>query len=345
MNKFSTIITLVAVSVLIAGCAQEKTISTGEQAQEYLELLISKDYTDIQPDQWGIYILEEEQGTGLPWNSELPYSNLRSTIRSIDGTILSTTEADVYKQLDQDSYKPYYYYGPKYQYTAEGSGYAGVEYLLEGMKIGGRRKAIIPSWLITTSRYSTKQEYIDACTVSTHLIYDITLDGQCKDVQQNEIDLLRAYVTANYGADQKSCTYKSDQTEGTFYFISDTTAFNEDSKRTDDAAIYLKYTGRRLDGQAFDTNDQATAIKENLFVKGKTYGSSAIKFSSDYTSITMDGSSSLIDGFKGALYKMHWAGQKATVLFVSDLGYGSSGSGDAIPPYASLIFELELEGE
>ena len=56
----------------------------------------------------------------------------------------------------------------------------------------------------------------------------------------------------------------------------------------------------------------------------------------------MDGSSSLIDGFKQGLYKMHWAGQKATVLFVSDLGYSSTGSGVLIPPYAPILFELEL---
>lgn len=345
MNKFITITVLAAATALIAGCAQEKTISTGEQAQEYLGLLMSKEYPDIQPDQWGIYILEDVPGTGSEWTSDMPYSNLRSTIRSIDGTILSTTEASVTQQLDQDSYKPYNYYGPRYQYTPEGTGYAGLEYLLGGMKIGGRRKAVIPAWLITTSRYGSKKEYIDACTISTHLIYDIILDGQCADVQQNEIDILRDYVTAKYGADQLSCTYKSDQKERTFYFISDTTAFNAEDKRADDASLTLKYTGRRLDGQAFDTNDLAMAMKEGLYVKEKTYENATIQFSSDYSSISMDGSSSLVDGFKGGLYKMHWVGQKATVLFVSDLGYSSSGSGDRIPPYASLIFELELVGE
>ena len=342
MNKLITITVLTAAVALLAGCAQEKTISTGEQAQEYLELLMSKEYPNIQPDQWGMYILEDVPGTGSAWNSELSYSNISSTIRSIDGTILSTTEASVTQQLDQDDYKSYNYYGPRYQNTAEGSGYAGLQYLLADMKIGGRRKAIIPGWLLTTSRYGSKQEYLDACTVSTPLIYDITLEGQCADIQQNEIDILRAYVTANYGAAQMSSSYKSDMTEGTFYFISDTTAFNQDSKRADDASLSLKYTGRRLDGQAFDTNDQAMAIKEGLFVPEKTYENASIVFSSDYSSISMGGSTSLIEGFKGGLYKMHWAGQKATVIFVSDLGYGSTGSGDVIPPYAPLIFELEL---
>ena len=83
-------------------------------------------------------------------------------------------------------------------------------------------------------------------------------------------------------------------------------------------------------------------MEEGLFVSERSYESSSINFSSNYSSISMDGSSSLVEGFKAGLYKMHWAGQKATVIFVSDLGYGSSGSGDRIPPYAPLIFELEL---
>ena len=331
-----------ALPALIAGCAQEKTASTGEQAQEYLDLVMSTKYPEFHPDQWGIYIIEDTPGTGAAWTKDLKYSSLRSTLRSLDGTILSSTEADIAQQLDENDYKPYNYYGPRYQSTAEGSGYAGLEYLLDGMKMGGSRTAVVPAWLLTTSRFKTKEEYIAACTSSVHMIYEITLVGQCQDILTQEIEDLRAYVTAKYGEGQKSCKYKSDQKEGTFYFISDTLSFKPEDKRADDATLKLKYIGRRLDGQAFDTNDQAVAMEEGLFVSERSYESSSIHFSSNYSSISMDGSSSLVEGFKAGLYKMHWAGQKATVIFVSDLGYGSSGSGDRIPPYAPLIFELEL---
>ncbi|MBR5403435.1 MAG: FKBP-type peptidyl-prolyl cis-trans isomerase [Bacteroidales bacterium] len=344
MNRlFLKITVCLAVSALIAGCAQEKTISTGEQAQEYLELLMSTEYPDFHPNQWGMYILKDTPGTGAAWTKDLKYSSLRSTVRSMDGTILSSTEADIAQQLDESTYKPYNYYGPRYQSTAEGSGYAGLEYLLDGMKIGGSRMAVIPAWLITTSRFNTKEEYIAACTSSSHMIYEITLVGQCDDILTQEIEDIRAYVTANYGKEQESCTYKADQKKGTFYFISDSTSFKADEKRADDAVLELKYTGRRLDGQAFDTNDQAMALSQGIFVSEKAYETSSVQFSSNYSSIALNGSSSLIEGFKAGLYKMHWAGQKATVIFVSDLGYGSTGSGDLIPPYAPLIFELELQ--
>ena len=125
-----------AVPALIAGCAQEKTTSTGEQAREYLELLMSTEYPGIQPDKWGIYILKDTPGTGVEWSPEAVYSKLRSTVRSIDGTVLTSTEADIAKQLDENDYKPYNYYGPKYQNTSNGTGNAGLEYLLGGMRVG-----------------------------------------------------------------------------------------------------------------------------------------------------------------------------------------------------------------
>ena len=348
MNKAVRILVPLAVVAVVAGCAKEQTLSTGQKAKEYLELFVSKNYPQAQANQWGMYILEDVEGTGDAWSSDMAYSYLSGTIRSIDGTIVSSTEADIAKQLDQDSYKDYNYYGPKYQNTSSGSGYAGLEYMLQGMKIGGKRTAILPSWLLTSSRFNTLQEYLNDCSSSTHLIYSITLEGQCADVSAQEIAILRQYVTDHYGADQKSCSFTSDQTEGTFYFVSDTTdtaIFNDEKKRADDAVLYLTYEGRRLDGTAFDTNDKYIALETGLFDPAKTYAKSKITFSSTYSSITMDSSSSLIDGFKAGLHKMHWSGQTATVLFVSAYGYSSSGSGDVIPPYSPLVFTLTLSDE
>ena len=343
MNKILRILIPAAAAAVLSGCAQQVTESTGAQAKEYLDLFMSTEYPTITPDKWGMYILSDTPGTGAERDKEASFAYLRCTIRSFGGDILSSTEEDIEKQLDQDSYKSYNYYGPRYFNVAESKGYAGLEYLLEGMKVGGKRMAIIPAWLVTTSRFGTMKEYLDACTSSTHLIYEITFEGQCQDISVQEIIELREYVTAHYGESQESTTYKTDQAGGTFYFVSDTTSFKEEDKRADDATLDLIYTGRRLDGQAFDTNSQEVALKEGLYVKEKTYGPSSVKFSNEYSSISMDGTSSLIEGFKAGLYKMHWAGQKAIVLFVSDLGYSSTGSGSVIPPYSPLIFELELK--
>ena len=54
----------------------------------------------------------------------------------------------------------------------------------------------------------------------------------------------------------------------------------------------------------------------------------------------MDGNS-VVGGFSNGLFAMH-AGEKASFVFGYDLGYGSSGSGNLIPAYAALRFDVEL---
>lgn len=340
MNKTWHLMLSAAVLLGAAACAKVNTASTGEKARKYLELWIADAYPGATPDQWGLYILEDTPGTGEPWNKDLAYSSLTSTIRTTDGTISATSDAQVAKQLG--TYMDGNYYGPKYQATGSGSGYAGLEYMLTGMRVGGTRTAVIPAWLLTSNRYSTLQEYLNACTSSTHLVYTVKLEGQCNDLLQMQKDSLRSYVTRHWGADVKSCTYKSGQEEGIFYFISDSTAFEGVDPRANDTSLKLNYTGRMLNGQLFDTNVRSDALQAGLYSSSATYNPVTIKFASTYNSIAMDGSTSLIDGFQGALYKMHWAGQKAVAVFVSDLGYAASGSGDKIPPYSPLQFELEL---
>ena len=75
----------------------------------------------------------------------------------------------------------------------------------------------------------------------------------------------------------------------------------------------------------------------------EAYEPVTITFSDNWDSIAMNGNSTtLIDGFQGGLSLMKWSKQKATIIFISALGYTSSGSGNIIPPYAPLIFDLEL---
>ena len=53
------------------------------------------------------------------------------------------------------------------------------------------------------------------------------------------------------------------------------------------------------------------------------------------------GGNSVVSGFSYGLHAMH-AGEKASFVFGYNLGYGSSGSGNLIPAYAALRFDIEL---
>ena len=81
--------------------------------------------------------------------------------------------------------------------------------------------------------------------------------------------------------------------------------------------LKVKYTGRFLNGFAFDGNMAKT----------------------DTFSVTFGGSQT-VKGFQRAIEKMR-TGEKAIVIFPSTLGYGEKGS-SSIPGFTPLLFELYL---
>ncbi|MBP6054624.1 FKBP-type peptidyl-prolyl cis-trans isomerase [Aquirufa regiilacus] len=80
--------------------------------------------------------------------------------------------------------------------------------------------------------------------------------------------------------------------------------------------VKLKYTGRFLNGFAFDGNMART----------------------DSFSVTIGGSSTVV-GFQTGVEKMR-LGERAILVFPSTIGYGEKGSGSSIPGYTPLVFEI-----
>lgn len=339
MNK-KLFILVAALSVLAAGCVKDVTESTGEQARHYLNLWMEANHPSVSQEASGIYILEDVPGTGALWSADYPYIYASTTIRTLNGTVSSTTDEVIAKQLG--TYSVANYYGPKYQAVGEGLSYAGVDAVLSGMKQGGKRTAVIPAWMLTTSRFDTQDQYISACSSGSSLIYTISFEGQTKDIEEMEKALLADYVKANYGSLQPVSYVKDETADGTFYFISDTSSFKEDDAFGTDASVKLNYTGKLLSGKVFDTTLEKVAKDAGLYSDAKAYGPVVIKYSETYSDIKMGDSSNLIDGFKGGLSLMKWKGQKAVILLTSVKGYKDTGSGNSIPAYAPLIFELEI---
>lgn len=333
---------LIAAVLLAAACAKKNTTTTGEEAKAYLDVFMETFYPGTTANTNGVYILEDEPGTGALWDSQKGYTYVESTIRTLGGDVSSTTDEELSRQLG--TYKVGNYYGPKYSATGDGISYAGVDAMLTGMRQGGTRTAIIPSWLLTTSRYTTIADYLKNCSSSTHLMYTITFHRQCESMSTEETDSLRRFVSRNYGSEQAYAHVPASEDEynGMFYFVSDTTAFEGVDQRKTEGTYKLNYTGYLLNGQVFDTTIEKVAKDAGIYNASKTYEPLSITFSSTYSSISLDGNTSLVRGFQAGLFKLHWVGQEADVLFTSSLGYDSSGSGSAIPGYSPLLFELEL---
>lgn len=77
--------------------------------------------------------------------------------------------------------------------------------------------------------------------------------------------------------------------------------------------VNVKYTGKLLNDTQFDAGTINVVVGEGRVVKG----------------------------WEEALQKLR-AGEKATIVFPSTIGYGTQGSGTKIGPYAPLTFDLEI---
>ena len=95
--------------------------------------------------------------------------------------------------------------------------------------------------------------------------------------------------------------------------------------------VYVNYTGKLLNGKVFDSSIQAIATQAGLNQPGRTY--EPISFPV--------GTSQVIKGWDEGLLLLH-EGSKATFVIPSSLAYGAQGGGDAIPPFSTLVFDVEL---
>ncbi len=337
--KKSIILITAAACLLAIGCEKKNNDTTGAIAKEYLDLWMQEYHPGVSANANGVYILEDEPGSGALWNKDLKYSRLNITIRGFNGKITSTGHEEYAKQLG--TYEVGNYYGPTFSIPS--SGYAGVEALLTGMRMGGTRTAVIPAWLLTTDRYSSQQEYLKACSTASSLIYTITLWEQTDDLENWEQQELRQYVTGNFGSSIQSASFNDDTKEkDIYYFVSDVSSFQESGAIVSGQKFKLNYTGRLLNGQVFDTTLEKVAKDNGIYDSSRTYAPVTITTADSYENYALDGSTSMLDGFKGALYMMRFVGQKGVAMFTSSLGYSSSGSGSKIPAYAPLRFDLEI---
>ncbi|WP_374951791.1 FKBP-type peptidyl-prolyl cis-trans isomerase [Mucilaginibacter sp.] len=95
--------------------------------------------------------------------------------------------------------------------------------------------------------------------------------------------------------------------------------------------VQVNYTGKTLDGKVFDSSVEANAKAAGLQQPGRNY--EPIKFPL--------GAQAVIAGWDEGLQLLN-EGSKATFIIPSNLGYGDRGSGEAIPPFSTLVFDVEL---
>ncbi len=327
-------------AIVAAGCAKTVSVGPNDANKRYFDAWMEMNHPGLKPTGLGIYVLEEERGLG---NTVLRDGFVFAdyVVTDLEGNILDYTGKNTAKQLGQ--YDTTYYYGPLVMTTFDQTLPAGVMSSIIGMMEGGRKKVIIPSWLMSYYSYNTEEEYLAESTSSSNLIYDITIRAFTDSISKYEIEQIEKYIQDNPKTFDKKVV---NDTTG-FYFMSRSDVTTEE-KFANDTSIFINYTGKLLNGLVFDTTIEKIAKDNGLYNSSKTYEPVEIFWAEEHSGITMgDSESNVKDGFSRILWHMHpnQPGQKenkAIGVFYSSLGYGSSGSGNSIPGYAPLIFEIEI---
>jgi len=334
---------MVAGAALLLACSCAKTVVTnaGEEAKRLFDAWMYVHYPNLEPTELGAYVLEETEGSGeLVGSTEnAPYLRVNYTVTDLDGEVSMTSYESMSKQLGE--YNSTYYYGPRFWYRSDDALYAGLDEAVSTMRVGGKKTTIVPGWLITSSRYDTAEEYVtNASGSSSSGIYSVEIVEIVEDVVKWEIDSLTRYLSLS-----RPDISPGDSLKYGFYY-KQITAPTDTTSFTTDSTLYINYIGRLLNGKVFDTNIADTAKRYDLYSTSGSYSPVQINWDADdYTAITMTSDeTSLIDGFAYALSRMR-SYEKGVAIFYSGLGYGSSGSGNTIPEYSPLIFEIEFVDE
>ncbi len=157
---------------------------------------------------------------------------------------------------------------------------------------------------------------------------DSAMYAQVDEYFKAEIETLKQAEEgklANYIAKNKLEPKKTDS--GLQYIVKEEGTGN---KPVVGDTVVVNYTGTLVNGTIFDTNDAELAKKENKFNPMRQY--EPIRF--------RVGHDPVIQGWTEGLQLLS-KGSKATLLVPSSIGYGERGGG-TIPPYAPLVFDVEL---
>ncbi len=335
MKKTFKTAVYIILAAAAAGCAKQASVGPNEANQRYFNSWMKVNHPDLKPSGLGIYVMPDEviEGDGALVKED-GFVYLDYVVTDLEGNITDYTDKNTAKQLG--TYDTTYYYGPKVMTTIKQTLPAGVADALIGMKEGGRKKFIVPSWLMSYASYDSEDDYLANASTAQSSIYDITVRNYADSIQLHEIALINQYLEEN------SKIFNNVQRDTTGFFYQTVKKGTVDEAFAKDTTIYINYTGKLLNGLVFDTTLEKVAKDNGIYSSSRKYEPTLINWGEKYTDITMGADqSSIIEGFAFTLWQMHPM-EKGIGVFYSPLGYKNTGSGKSIPGYSPLIFEIEI---
>lgn len=171
---------------------------------------------------------------------------------------------------------------------------------------------------VKVNKHFQKGELNDS-TLFSHI--DKYFEGLLDDLKNSEQKKLDSYVSKNKLEPKK--------TDSGLQYVIKEEGSGETANEGD--TVLVNYVGSLINGVMFDTNIEEKAKKENKLIPGREYEPLKVHL----------GQTPVIQGWTEGM-KLMKKGGKATFLIPSNLGYGEQGGGREIPPYAPLVFEVEV---
>ena len=304
MKNLYKYIFLAAAAIIPASCARIISEGVNEAEQRYFNAWLKVNgISESQKAGRGVYILEKtETASGTTVGAD-GYAIVEYTTTDLEGNITDYTDMEQAKQLG--TYSPGSYYGPKVWTTTAETIRAGLYDGIAGMKIGERRRFIVPSWLMSYKNLATEAEYLAVSSDNSTTIFDVTVKDFTKDINQWQFSKILQTINNKDFYDGAFNGTNIEDTTGVAYgmFYKTLEGIEEEKAFEEDTTIYINYIGKLLNGLIFDTNVERIAKDNHVYSASRTYGPTAVQWGEDWSDITLD-ESEVIGGFSRTLWQM-----------------------------------------
>lgn len=323
------LVSLLLTASLALSCGVYPDEDSDIEYDHVMDAWMRVNYPTVKPfGTYGAYVLQMDKGDGASIGDSA-YVRVHYTKSMLDGTIVETNEEELAKQLGE--YKVSSNYAGNTWRLTQGYVPDALEEVIRSMRSGGQATIALPK---TASGHNASM--YDAFTSSeeaNNYIFDLTIDTVINNIISYQDQEMREWFRAHYDSETKIADHLF------FKKLVEKTA--DTDTITEGASISVRYIGRLMDGQVFDTNIADTAKFYRIWNSDNAYSALNVTFyKNDDDKFSSD--NNVVSGFGQAIQHMNY-GEKAVALFNFELGYGQNGKNPSIPEYSPLLFWIYIE--
>ncbi len=306
-NRIFMLLLAAPALILFTGCPDNSDEEQRSQEQRFFDLYMASRYPDLEPQPAGIYYIEHREGTGQKPDGDdwVKFNYVFSVIpeEEVIETSLEHVAMEYPELYDADAL-----YGPfKIQNGTMVEGFTeGLMMMREGSQ----------ATMFFTSNLGYGAKGKGQVGPYQSLKFEVELLEVIGDIETYEMNRLQSYVDTIVGAD----TIHDPATNAVMYYVIDEPG--DGNAIAEDTLVEIVYRGSLIDGRVFDENDADDPFRF-------TVGEKEVIMGWEF------GIRRFTEGAKGRMIIPYQLGY-------SDIGSKTSSGHVSVPPYETLIFEIEV---